>query len=205
MNVTERITPMRAAMTRIRLKGAAVAAASVAMAVMLTACGGDAGSDKPEDEGKASKPTSNQKPQEQSPPQDDDESQVLGTMKGADGIEVVISSAQRDTGGFITVKGRVTNDSGNRFTAQGWQGTEQEMRANGASVAGASLVDQAGKKRYLVLRDTDGRCLCTQFVTGIAAGKESSFFAQFPAPPQSTTEVDFQIPTMPTATIKISG
>lgn len=79
------------------------------------------------------------------------------------------------------------------------------MRGNGASVAGASLIDQAGKKRYLVLRDTDGRCLCTQFVSGIAAGKEASFFAQFPATPVETTEVDFQIPTMPTATIKISG
>ncbi|MER6718943.1 MULTISPECIES: hypothetical protein [Streptomyces] len=196
---------MRAAMTRIRFKGAAIAAASVAMGVVLTACGGDSGSDKPEgkDE-KTSTPADNQA-SEGSAPTEDTESQVLGTLKGADGVEVVISSAQRDSGGFITVKGSVKNGSSNRFTAQGWQGTEQEMRNNGASVAGASLVDQTGKKRYLVLRDTDGRCLCTQFVTGIAAGKDAAFFAQFPAPPAETTEVDFQIPTMPTATIKISG
>jgi hypothetical protein len=31
-----------------------------------------------------------------------------------------------------------------------------------------------------------------------------SFFAQFPAPPDSTTKVDIQIPTMPSATIAIS-
>ncbi|WP_406409605.1 hypothetical protein OG923_12300 [Streptomyces halstedii] len=196
---------MRAAMTRIRFKGTAVAGASVAMAVVLTACGGDSGSDKPESKHeKTSTPADNQAPEE-SAPTEDTESQVLGTLRGADGVEVVISSAQRDSGGFITVKGSVKNGSSNRFTAQGWQGTEQEMRNNGASVAGASLVDQTGKKRYLVLRDTDGRCLCTQFVTGIAAGKDAAFFAQFPAPPAETTEVDFQIPTMPTATIKISG
>ncbi|MEV5283132.1 hypothetical protein [Streptomyces sp. NPDC052811] len=45
------------------------------------------------------------------------------------------------------------------------------------------------------LRDTDGRCLCTKF-SGLGAGKNSTFFAQFPAPPANTTEVDFQVPHM---------
>ncbi|MET8926651.1 hypothetical protein ABZW26_30235 [Streptomyces sp. NPDC004623] len=194
---------MRAAMTRIRFKGAAVAAASVAMAVMLTACGGDGGSGTEQKQPKASASEKQQTPDAVESP--DSSSEALASVKGPGDIELVVNSAQRNAGGFITVKGSVTNGSKQQFGAQGWQGDEQEMVGNGASVAGASLVDQAGKKRYLTLRDTDGRCLCTKFTTGIAPGATAPFFVQFPAPPADTTEVDFQIPTMPTATIKISG
>ncbi|MEV7476860.1 MULTISPECIES: hypothetical protein [Streptomyces] len=195
---------MRAAMTRIRFKGAAVAAASVAMAVVLTACGGDDGSEKPESKPQSPSSESSNKGSAASSSVEDDENQVLTSIKGKDGVEAVISSVQREAGGFVTVKGTVKNGSQQIWTAPGWQGMEQEVAGNGASMAGASLVDQSGKKRYLVLRDTDGRCLCTKF-EGLPPGGEAPFFAQFPAPPAETTEVDFQIPTMPTATIKISG
>ncbi|MFD4663436.1 hypothetical protein [Streptomyces halstedii] len=195
---------MRAAMTRIRFKGAAVAAASVAMAVVLTACGGDDGSEKPESKPQSPSSESSNKGSEASSSVEDDEDQVLTSIKGKDGVEAVVSSVQREAGGFVTVKGTVKNGSKQIWTAPGWQGMEQEVAGNGASMAGASLVDQSGKKRYLVLRDTDGRCLCTKF-EGLPPGGEAPFFAQFPAPPAETTEVDFQIPTMPTATIKISG
>ncbi|WP_261988640.1 hypothetical protein [Streptomyces sp. wa22] len=195
---------MRAAMTRIRFKGAAVAAASVAMAVMLTACGGDDGSDEPESKPQGASASSAGQESEVSAPPEDDEGQVLASIKGKDGVEAIVSSVKREAGGFVTVKGTVRNGSKQIWTAPGWQGMEQEVAGNGASMAGTSLVDQTGKKRYLVLRDTDGRCLCTKF-EGLTPGAETPFFAQFPAPPQSTTEVDFQIPTMPTATIKISG
>lgn len=197
---------MRAAMTRIRLKGAAVAAASVAMAVVLTACGGDDGKDN-QSEGEQKQPNASASQQPKSPDAQEspETSEVMASVKGPEGIELVINSAERDAGGFVTVKGSVTNGSEQQFTAVGWQGLEEEMVGNGASVAGASLVDKAGKKRYLTLRDTDGRCLCTQFTTGIAPDATEPFFVQFPAPPAGTTDVDFQIPTMPTATIKISG
>ncbi|MEV2244994.1 hypothetical protein [Streptomyces sp. NPDC049970] len=205
MNVTERNAQMRAAMTRIRFKGAAVAAASVAMAVVLTACGGDGGSDDAEGGQKKPDSSASEKPEAPDAEESADPSVVLASVKGPDGVDVVINSAQRDSGGFVTVKGSVKNGSQQQFAAQGWQGNEQEMVGNGASVAGASLVDQTGKKRYLALRDTDGRCLCTKFTTGIAPGATAPFFVQFPAPPAGTTDVDFQLPTMPTASIKISG
>lgn len=195
---------MRAAMTRIRLKRAAVAAASVAMAVVLTACGGDGGPDDSEGKTNESSTSSDSQKSEAPGPEPEDESQVLATIKGEHGVEVTVSSAKREAGGFVTVKGRVKNGSDQIWAAVGWQGLEEELVSNGASMAGASLVDQVGKKRYLILRDTDGRCLCTKF-DGLEVDEETPFFAQFPAPPQATTEVDFQIPTMPTATIKISG
>jgi hypothetical protein len=67
-----------------------------------------------------------------------------------------------------------------------------------------TLVDKAEKKRYYVLRDTDGFPLTTTGISLVKAGESVAFFAQFPAPPDSTSQVDIQVPLMPTATIEIS-
>jgi hypothetical protein len=66
-------------------------------------------------------------------------------------------------------------------------------------------VDSKGKKRYYVLRDTDGRPLTTTGLTTIKAGGTVAVFMQFPAPPSTTAEVSFELPTFPVGTIKISG
>lgn len=104
----------------------------------------------------------------------------------------------------MTVEGKVTNNTGGRWMAVEWRGDERELAKNGGSVAGASLIDQAGKKKYLVLRDTSGRCLCTQFSGGVRDGESAQWFAQFPTPPEDTTSVDFQVGSMPPATIELS-
>ncbi|ALO10769.1 hypothetical protein AQF52_5175 [Streptomyces venezuelae] len=38
----------------------------------------------------------------------------------------------------------------------------------------------------------------------LGAGKSAPVFMQFPAPPASTTEVSFQLPTFEPATLKLS-
>jgi hypothetical protein len=129
---------------------------------------------------------------------------TLAQIKGDGGITVTINSATRDTGGFVTVSGTLTNNSKSSFSALMWRGQEVAIQNSGPSVAGATLVDEAGKKRYYVLRDTEGLCLCTTGLTLISPGETRPIFAQFPAPPKSTTEVDFQLPTMPPAKITIS-
>jgi hypothetical protein len=117
---------------------------------------------------------------------------------------VAVTSADRDEGGFVTVEGTVTNGSGKSWVAADWRGDERELAGNGGSIAGASLVDQGGKKKYLVLRDTEGRCLCTRFTGGVQPGETTEWFAQFPAPPEGTTEVSFQVGSMPPAAVEIS-
>ncbi|MFD9795221.1 hypothetical protein ACFWXK_30195 [Streptomyces sp. NPDC059070] len=196
---------MDQAKTRARTRGLVVAAAAAALTLTLTACGGDGGGGKKGADHASTAPAGSGGAKSRGSAPSTQSTEVLATISGAGGIEVVINSAKRDAGGFVTVEGLVKNGSKDAFSAPGWQGTEQELRNNGASMAGAALVDKAGKKRYLILRDTDGRCLCSQFTMGIAAGQETPFYAQFPAPPASVSDVDFQLPTMPTATIKISG
>ncbi|WP_347178635.1 hypothetical protein [Streptomyces iconiensis] len=131
--------------------------------------------------------------------------EVLAEVRGSDSITLTITSAVREEGGFVTVSGKVANGGSKPWVAPGWQGDEAELSKNSASLAGAKLVDKAGKKRYYILRDTEGRCLCTKFSVGVSPGNSKTWYAQFPAPPESTKKVDFQVGDMPSASVELSG
>ncbi|MDQ0295408.1 hypothetical protein ABZ628_00730 [Streptomyces diastaticus] len=176
-------------------------ALAAAMVVGVAGCAG--GSDDPE-------PPSAQSPsaprQSESSGGDDSEPEEKGALaqvKGEGGIVLKVTSAVRNDGGFLTLEGEVTNGTGKAWTAANWRGDERELVKNGGSIAGATLVDNKGKKKYLILRDTEGRCLCTRF-QGLLSGDTAEWFAQFPAPPLESTEVSFQVGSMPPATIEIS-
>ncbi|MEV0035349.1 hypothetical protein [Streptomyces sp. NPDC050804] len=188
-------------------RAAAVALAATALTVSLTACGGGGGDGATEDGGSsASAEPSTETPKDdgaggESP----DTSQVLATMRAANGLEIVIHSAQRDEGGFLTVSGTLTNTSSSQqYAPISWNGKETQVVRTGRSLAGFTVVDKAEKKRYYVLRDTEGHPLTTTGIVAIKANEKISIFAQFPAPPDSTTQVDIQLPQMPNATIAIS-
>ena len=184
----------------------AVAAVAIAtgLLLMVAGCGGGDGG---KTDGKAS---SSAPSQTQSGGDEKTESSApaaepaLAEVKSGD-ITLTVTSAVRDQGGFVTVNGTVTNSGGKFWVAADWLGDENELIKNGSSLAGASLVDSKAKKKYLVLRDTDGRCLCTKFEGGgVDTGQTADWFAQFPAPPEDSTQVNFQVGTMPPASIEIS-
>ncbi|MFE0674013.1 hypothetical protein [Streptomyces sp. NPDC058867] len=130
----------------------------------------------------------------------------LAELKGPSGLLLQLTSAQRDSGGFVTVSGTLKNE-GDKTLALPAQlsGNETEIIRNGRSFGGATLVDSKGKKRYYVLRDTDGRPLTTTGITSVKSGETTPVFMQFPAPPDDTTEVSFQLPMFAPADITISG
>ncbi|NGO81264.1 hypothetical protein G6045_37215 [Streptomyces sp. YC504] len=169
----------------------------------VSACGGEdkGGEDKTSSESSPAKDDKQSKEKEE--PEAPAEEKVLAEVTGGDNITLTVNSAVRDQGGFLTVTGKVKNGSGKAWNPGNWRGDEKELQKNAHSMAGASVVDKAGKKRYLVLRDTEGRCLCTKF-PAFMSDDEKTFFAQFPAPPESATTVDFQIADMPPASIEIS-
>ncbi|MET9416569.1 hypothetical protein ABZY03_20745 [Streptomyces klenkii] len=189
-------------------RGAAAAVLAAVMALTAAGCGDDGGGGGKAGgdgagtraSGKASAPPG----EAENRPQDQPPSGAIGEMKGPDGIAVAITSVVRDEGGFVTVNGTLTNGGSRPFNAIHWLSKETEMKSR-SSVSGASLVDASGKKRYLVLRDTDGECLCSTGLTNIKPNESRPVFAQFPAPPADVTEVDFQLPTMPSVHVKISG
>ncbi|MEU0846055.1 hypothetical protein ABZ370_42330 [Streptomyces sp. NPDC005962] len=188
-------------------RGAAAAALAAALALAVAGCGsGDDGGGGGKGDGSPQKSTEAKTDDGQGETEPAaDSKKVIGEMKGPKNIVVTLHSAERDSGGFVTVSGTVTNRGSLLFNPVDWRSSEVELAKSRSSVSGATLVDAKGKKRYLVLRDTDGQCLCTTGLSGIKQNESRPFFAQFPAPPKSVTEVDFQLPTMPSVSIKLSG
>ncbi|NML52933.1 hypothetical protein HHL19_08825 [Streptomyces sp. R302] len=180
-------------------------ALAVAASLSVAGCGADAepkAGDKPT--ASAPSPQQGEKAATESQPTKED-AEPLVVLKGPKGLQLEIGSAERDAGGFLTVKGRLSNasDKATIVPAQ-LSGDETEVVKHGNSLGGATLVDGFGKKRYYVLRDTDGRPLTTTNLDSLGPGKSTAVFMQFPAPPASTTEVSFQLPTFEPATLKLS-
>ncbi|WP_404957013.1 hypothetical protein [Streptomyces sp. 147326] len=189
----------------VKVRGGMAVVSAAVMALTLAGCGGD--SNKPKDPQKSSTPQSQGSGSQNPAPsasQGSEPTEVIATLNGQEGMTLLINSARRDPGGFLTVTGQIKNTGSQSYKdTVAWRGIE--LKGTGESVAGATLVDKAGKKRYYVLRDTESRCLCTTGVSSVDAGQVIPFFAQFPAPPASTTEVEFSLPTFATAAVKISG
>ncbi|WKD32868.1 hypothetical protein [Streptomyces xanthophaeus] len=191
----------------LKVRGGMAVVGAAVMALTLAGCGGDGDNNKSKDPQNPSTPQSrgagSQNPASSASPSPEPTA-VIATVSGASGMTLAINSLQRDSGGFLTVTGQIKNTGSQSFAGtSAWRGIE--LKGSGESVAGATLVDKAGKKRYYVLRDTEARCLCTTGISSVDPGQVVPFFAQFPAPPTSTTEVEFSLPTFATATVKISG
>ncbi|WP_259453380.1 hypothetical protein [Streptomyces ginkgonis] len=194
-----------------------VIALGAALVIAVASCsgggdgdgGGDGGSAS-SDTGGGSGGTDDKQPDTGAPEGDEgdagaEDDTPLAEVTGQGGVRLTITSAERDAGGFFTVSGTLTNDGSERFLEIGWRGDERELTNNGFSMAGSSVVDKVEGKRYLILRDTSGRCLCTQFGSGLNPGDSVEWFAQFPAPPDDATELEFNIGNMPPAPLEISA
>ncbi|MFG3286261.1 hypothetical protein [Streptomyces sp. NPDC048111] len=188
-------------------RGAVAAVTAVALAFTVAGCGSSGKDDKAKaSTSSQSKPSSDKGQESGASAATPDSTTKLAEATGEGGVVLTINSVKRDSGGFLTVSGQVRNTGSEDFVATSpWAGTERDVLASGDSVAGATLVDKVGKKRYYVLRDTGGKCLCTMGISSIKAGQTVPFFAQFPAPPNTTQQVDFQLPTFPTMSVPVSG
>ncbi|MFD5841610.1 hypothetical protein [Streptomyces chartreusis] len=182
-------------------RGMVAMTVAAGLALGVAGCGsGDDGGKKPQ------KSTSASKDDGSNPSVQEGTDDPLAELKGEDGLILTITSAQRDSGGFVTVSGEIKNDGAEavRVPIQ-TRGDETEITRHGDSLGGATLVDSSNKKRYYVLRDTDGRPLATTDMPRIKPGASVPVFMQFPAPPEETAEVTFQLPTFASAPITISG
>lgn len=62
------------------------------------------------------------------------------------------------------------------------------------SVDGVYLLDSAGKKKYLVIRDSDQHCLCSRELPDLPAKSSGNYWAKFPAPPDNVEKVGIVVP-----------
>jgi hypothetical protein len=66
-----------------------------------------------------------------------------------------------------------------------------------SSVGGVSLVDAAGKKKYMVVRDSEKACICSRDVKDLPAGARVNLWAKFPPPPEDVKRISIMIPHFP--------
>ncbi|MFJ8273880.1 hypothetical protein ACIQ8G_26960 [Streptomyces sp. NPDC094154] len=172
-------------------------AIAVGLGLGVSACSGG-GRDQDRTAAAASKVGSGSAPHEQL--QTD---RPLAELQGQGDLSLTITSARRDPAGYVTVRGDLKNDASTVAVVPAeLRGDELKVLRTGPSLGGATLVDFAHKKRYYVLRDTEGRPLTTTGLSTLKAGESAHVFMQFPTPPSNS--VGFQLPLFDTANIKIT-
>src|SRR4051812_43252605 len=85
-----------------------------------------------------------------------------------------------------------------------------ELRADGGEgckqISGVYLIDGANKKRYLVMRDADGKCICTDTLSHVEPEGSVTVWAKFPAPPDEVGKMTIIVPLfLPLDGVAVSG
>jgi len=121
-------------------------------------------------------------------------SKPIATADGEkSGLRVDVQELKRSSGGTITVKFTMVNDSGGEVSFQ-YDFRELSQREDEYTISGVQLVDPAGKKKYPVIRDGQGNCLCSRGIASLASKSRSNLWAKFPAPPGDVKKVSIVIP-----------
>jgi hypothetical protein len=117
---------------------------------------------------------------------------VLSAEGETPDVRIEVRDLKRGDGDTVTLRLRLINESGGDFAASCGM-REYGANDNCGSFSGAYLLDAANKKKYLVVRDTEGACVCSG-VNDLADGKKMNIWATYPAPPADVTELTVVVP-----------
>jgi hypothetical protein len=97
------------------------------------------------------------------------------------GTKVVVRDLKRDEGGTVTLRFRVVTD---RDEASGIY-----QLLGGYLDDKVHLIDAAGKKKYLVVKDSSNKCECTAIKGNVSKEDPVNLWAKFPAPPATVQKI----------------
>src|ERR1017187_8479934 len=108
---------------------------------------------------------------------------VIATADGeTDGIKAEILDLKRDSGGTVTLKFTLVNNSKQDVGFGYGFGDDANFHITDFdSIGGVNLVDTVNKKKYMVARDSENHCLCSRGLSGVGPGTRKNLYAQFPA------------------------
>lgn len=113
---------------------------------------------------------------------------AIATSDGENpGMSVEVTELKRSSGDTITLKFAMLNNTSEQH---GFGYTYGDY----SSVSAVHLVDAVNKKKYLVVRDTEGTCLCSVFKGYIPVGGRANLWIKFPAPPADVKVISVVIP-----------
>lgn len=111
------------------------------------------------------------------------------------GITLEVTELARTGGDTLTLKFTIMNDSGEGLHFYDNFGDPSvDEDAYHHNVGGTHVIDNAGQKKYLVLRDQDQMCVCSDDLDEVEAGSALNLWAKFPAPPADVDEVSVVVP-----------
>ena len=107
------------------------------------------------------------------------------------GVRAEVTELRRSSGGTVNLKFTVVNDS-SESVSFGYNFVEKDKGYG--DISGVHLIDQEGKKKYFVARDSEGNCVCSRDQKDLPAGEKRNLWAKFPAPPAEVKKISVVIP-----------
>ena len=95
--------------------------------------------------------------------------------------------------GTVMLKFAIVNDGDANF-APHTLNDSNIAKADGNSVSGVYLIDVPNKKKYFVVVDTDGHCICSRDTASVKPNSRGNLWAKFPAPPDSVSKIGLVFP-----------
>lgn len=95
--------------------------------------------------------------------------------------------------GTVMMKFTVANNSAEGYSLHTLR-DQAVAKADGNAVSGIYLVDVPNKKKYFVVTDTDGHCVCSRDMDPVRSKQSANLWAKFPAPPDSVTKIGVVVP-----------
>jgi hypothetical protein len=118
---------------------------------------------------------------------------ALATSDGeTPGARVEVQELKRVSGGTVMLRFTMIND-GDKTLNVGYDfgaGSTSDI----GTVGGVHLIEPVGKKKYLVVRDSESKCDCSRGVKDVAAKSRANLWARFPAPPDNVEKIGVVIP-----------
>jgi len=113
------------------------------------------------------------------------------TAEGTEpGISIVIQDLKRDEANSVTLRFHLVNDTGKPFNP-GCKFRESNRACE--EVGGVHLIDNFNKKKYLVVRDNSGKCVCAT-IREVRPGSRANLWAKLAAPPENVEKVTVVVP-----------
>jgi hypothetical protein len=135
--------------------------------------------------------------------------QVLASSEKGDltGLTLAVNQLRRSDPNTVTLVFTIANQGSQAYSFDWTWGEVGVIELGDAftfNMSGVYLVEPAGMKKYLVLLDTDKRCVCSTgifrsggTISGLSPGKDATMWAKFPAPPASVTRLAVAVPHFP--------
>ncbi|MEN3355857.1 MAG: hypothetical protein V7640_4015 [Betaproteobacteria bacterium] len=109
------------------------------------------------------------------------------------GSRVEVQELKRVSGGTVMLRFAMINDADQQLNF-GYDFGDRNTRDHFANIGGVHLIDAVGKKKYLVVRDSQDQCDCSRNLKDLAPKSRVNLWARFPAPPDNVEKVTVVVP-----------